>query len=168
MAKWVIRATSTLRGYGTSKQAELLAMLNNDPKVHKHINEILNDMMREGDYIPMNMSEFPSRNAGDYPGRLRDSVLITENGITWRTPYARYVWGGIRYHTIRPMFKGKTLIGFRSYSAPNPKGPKALKYSVTNAGPNWVSLAFAGSGRNINNAITNYLKRECKKRGLNQ
>lgn len=162
--------TSTLRRYGTDRQSKLLAMLNDD-SVHERINEIINEKMREGDYIPMNMGEFASRNPNDYPGRLRDSASVTKDGITWRVPYAHYVWAGSVYGPNIPIHaKGdtKTVIGFYS-----PKGEKktptgeVMNYTTPGSGPRWVDLAFSGSGRIINNAVTNFLKKECKARGLN-
>lgn len=162
--------TSTLRRYGTDRQSELLALLNDD-SVHEQINEIINEKMREGDYIPLNMSEFASRNQGDYPGRLRNSASVTKEGITWRTPYAHYVWAGNVYGPnipIHPKGDKDTVIGFYS-----PKGKtktptgNAMTYSTPGSGPRWVDLAFSGSGRIINQAVTNFLKKECRARGLN-
>lgn len=165
-------STTSIRRYGTSKQDELLAMLN-DPSVHIRLNEILIEKMNEGDYVPFNFSDYIIHTPGDYPGRLRQSAKATENGITWRTPYARYVWGGEVYGKNYPIFaKGDTKrehpIGFYSKRGvtKTPTG-EPMNYTVDNAGPRWIDRAFAESGRVINNAITNQLKKECRKRRLN-
>ena len=180
MAELTIKSVS-LRRYGTDRQSELLAMLN-DSHVQEHVNEIINEKLRELDYIPINMSDYKIWNEKDYPGRLRDSVKIGPKQITWSTPYAHYVWTGSVYGPNIPIFaKGanrKRDENGRSADEPigfySPKGstkvPKDQKmnYSLGSDKSRWVEKGFKESGRIINQAITNYLKKECRKRGLNK
>lgn len=173
MAQLTIKSVS-LRKYGTDRQSELLAMLN-DPEVQENVNEIINEKLRELDYIPINMSDYKIWNAGDYPGRLRYSVKIGPKQITWATPYAHYVWTGAVYGPNIPIFapgadrKNDDPIGFYSPkgSTKVPKDQK-MNYSLGSDKSLWVDKGFKESGRIINQAITNYLKKECRKRGLNR
>ena len=157
----------TLGNYQTELQQKLLGVLD-DNSVHTEINQIIADMVKP--YVPKDSGKFPSRNPADYPGRLRESASVTANGITWRTPYAHYVYRGELYEPnipIHPKGDPKTILGFYS-----PKGEtkhptgKSLAYSTDGTGPHWFELMLMQERRRMNVRITNYLKAECKRRGL--
>ena len=166
---WFTLTTSTLKKYGTGLQGDLFERLRTvltDDEIRTNINKIINDIMRERDHIPLDMSEYQSSNRDDYPGRLRDSALVDKEGIKWRTPYAHYVWSGNVYGPNIPVFAKGTSQIIRFVS---PKGVKkhpmgySMNYSLPTTGARWVDIAFSQSGRIINNAVTNYLKKECKR-----
>lgn len=155
MAQFTL-TTSGLKRYGTGLQGDLVsrltAVLTND-EIRTNINKIINEKMRERDHIPIDT------------GDLRNSALVNKQGITWRTPYAHYVWAGKVYKPNIPVFSKGVLVRFVS-----PKGKKKyqsdqpMEYSIgETTGPRWVDIAFEQSGRIINNAVTNYLKKECRR-----
>ncbi len=161
---WVHLTSPYLEHYMTDLQLDILGTLK-DPSVRENVNQIIADMCE--DYVPMDSGEFSSRNTSDYPGRLRDSVRVTANEITWRTPYANYVWVGQLYRPNIPIHeKGNphTIIGFYS-----PKGQSKyatgipLRYSTAGTGKRWFNLMLAQKRRSMSAKITHYLKRELKR-----
>ena len=160
MAQFTL-TTSALKKYGTGLQGDLVTrlstVLTND-EIRTNINKIINEKMRERDHIPIDM------------GNLRNSALVNKQGITWRTPYAHYVWAGKVYGPNIPVFAEGTTQVIRFVS---PKGKKKhptgaqMQYSIgATTGPRWVDIAFEQSGRIINNAVTNYLKKECRRHNV--
>lgn len=157
----------TLGNYQTALQTKLLSLLDDD-SVRKGMNEEIAKVIEP--YVPKESGGIPSRNAGDYPGRLRESVLVTADAITWRTPYAHYVYAGEKYAVNYPIHdKGNPKgppIAF--YSSPAPKIPTgiSLSYTTGGTGPHWLDLMLMTQRRTMNIRVTNYLKAECKRRGL--
>lgn len=159
---WVdLRVTDWNR---TKLQLSMMSLIN-DPSVRIGINNIISDLMIP--YVPLDSGAFQSRNAGDYPGRLRNSVKATFEGLEWRTPYAEYVYYGEIYRPNIPIHaKGsKELVGFYSPPSKFPTG-EAMSYSTPGTGKFWYQLFMAQQKQRVNINVTNYLKAECKRRGL--
>lgn len=166
---WISVSTSSFAKYRTKLQVDLIKKIK-DPSVMETVNDTIYNHYYAGlkHYVPMNSSRFLSRNDGDAPGRLRNSVEITANGIKWRTPYAHYVWEGAVYGPNIPIHaKGnsKQIVGFYSIpgSTKSPTG-KRMKYSTPGTishwtGANGVDEIFSGGkGRVLQNAITKIFK----------
>ena len=156
----------TLGNYQTPLQQKLLSLIDDD-SVREGINQKIAEIVQP--YVPYN-SGVPSRNAGDSPGRLRQSVRVTADEIIWATPYAHYVYHGEKYDFNRPIHakgdpKGQPIA---YYSSPAPKTPTGipLSYSTPGTGKHWFELMLMQQRRTMNIRITNYLKQECKRRGL--
>lgn len=163
---WVT-LTNPSKNYITNLQRELLNMCNDD-KVLTGINQIIADITTP--YVPMDNGEFHSSVETDYPGRLRDSVQVGPKEIRWTTQYAHYVYRGDTYGPnipIHPKGDPHTIIGFYSPKGETkyPTGAR-LNYTTANTGSLWFNTMIEQQRRTMSLRITNYLKRECKKRGL--
>lgn len=150
--------------FRTKKQEKLLKMLNDD-NIRANVNlRIKNDINR---FVPKKT------------GRLRNSAHVTPDAIIWSTPYAHYQYMGEVYGPNRPIIRQKTIVGW--YSTPGvPKTPTGRELGVPGY---WMGWRFGYTTRGThhhwdkyftyylkmrtNQKITRYLKKECKRRGLN-
>ena len=158
--------------FRTDKQKALLAMLN-DKSVQKESNKILKDYINA--FVPKES------------GALRRSAIVTHETISWGRglPYAHYQYEGEIYGPNYPIIKGGRIVGW--YSKPGvPKHPTGRKMGPYTKGNEWLGYPFGYSEpgtshhwdeefnkslrwkAQANKEITRYLKKECKKRGLNK
>lgn len=157
--------TIDVERFRTKKQQKLLAMLNDD-NVRANINlRIKNDINK---YVPKKS------------GKLRKSARVTPDSITWSTPYARYQYYGEVYGPNHPIMHRGVIVGW--YSTPGmaktPTGRelgvpgywKGWRFGYTTHGTHhhWDEYFQMYVKMKTNQKITRYLKRECKRRGLNK
>lgn len=157
----------------TDKQRELMKMLN-DRRVRKEANTILKDYINW--FVPKQS------------GALRRSAVVTDETISWghNLAYGIYQYEGQIYGKNYPIIKGGRIVGW--YSKPGvkkyPTGRMIQSYKGKSS--EFMGWPFGynepGSGHHwdqrfnknrmwkarANRDITLYLKRECKKRGLNK
>ena len=151
--------------FRTTKQEKLLDMLDDD-NVRSNINLRIKNAINR--YVPKKS------------GRLRRSAYVTPTEIVWSTPYAHYQYMGEVYGPNHPIIRHGTIIGW--YSTPGmTKTPTGRELGVPGY---WMGWRFGYTTRGThhhwdnyfnyfvklktNLKITQYLKRECKQRGLNK
>lgn len=136
-----------------------LELLCNDDETKYGINERLVDIIN--DYVPMDT------------GALRESVDITPDTVSWRTPYAHYQFAGWVYG---PNFRVLTENG-TEWRSPRkdsgiekrPTGKRLgwyMGYTTEGTGPDWVNEMWRHERRRANVIITNYLKQRAKELDL--
>ena len=149
----------------TRKQQELLDMLS-DKSVKLEINKRIANALNF--FVPMQS------------GALRESVHVGPDIISWGRglPYARYQYEGEVYGPNRPITSGKRIVGW--YTKPGTeKYPTGRELGVRGEWKGWIfgyttpytqhhwTDAYEYQVKNqTNQEITQYLKRECKARGL--
>ncbi len=163
----------------TGRQLELIAMLQ-DKSVLKQINTFIKDGVNE--FVPMQS------------GALRRSAIVTHKSITWgrKLKYARYQYYGEIYG---PNYPGAIngVPAWKSGKSKHPtgrmmgdftgtlnlrprwqkgevtvKGTLPYKFGYTTSGTrhHWNELFKYRAKMKVNQEVTRYLKRECKRRGL--
>lgn len=164
--------------YRTKKQKELVRMLRYDSKIRTQINMYIEKAIRP--YVPMS--------AEKKSVHLRNSAIVTERGIRWGSglPYARYQFMGQVYGPNFPIKVGEgenvAIIGWRSRKGQHkhPTGrelgvPGSLLgwtfgYTTPGTRHHWTRAytdPYSPVKRKTNLEITNYLKKQCRARGLN-
>lgn len=138
-----------------SKKINQLLKLLNDPEVRRNANQFIADALTP--YVPMQS------------GKLRRSVYVGPRVISWGRglPYARYQFNGEKYGPSIPITKNGEVVGY--FSRPGvPKEPTGEMMGVTtpNTMHHWTDAYQRQVKAETNRRITNYLKRECKARGL--
>lgn len=167
--------------FRTKKQQQLIAMLN-DKSVQKYANTIIKDAINE--FVPIKT------------GALRRSAIVTHKSISWGRglKYARYQYGGEIYgpnlpgaingspawRSRRGMTKhptGRMMGDFTGIINLKPRWQKGepkvngllpYKFGYTKQGTHhhWDQYFTYQPKMKANLEITQYLKRECKARGL--
>lgn len=139
-----------------SKRINQLLKMLNDSTVRRNVNQKIADAITP--YVPMQS------------GKLRRSVYVGPQIISWGRglPYARYQFNGEKYEPSIPITRNGEVIGYFSRSDV-PKRPTGEMMGVTTPGTmhHWTDAYQGQLKAEINRQITNYLKRECKARGLN-
>ena len=121
-------------------------------------------------------------------GNLRDSMIVTERGITWGRglPYTHYQYEGIVYGVnkakIRGEGEGAHIVGWysikgvrkqptnRMLGTPGELMGWKFGYTDPKSRSHWTRVytdAYSPVRREVNLKITKYLKDVCRARGLN-
>ena len=153
--------------FRTKKQQALLKMLN-DRQVQIEVNTRIKDAINP--FVPMKS------------GALRKSAKVYTKLITWGEglDYGRYQYGGEVYGPNIPITRGGNIVGW--YSKPgqrkHPTGRelgvpgywKGWRFGYTTPGTHhhWDRYFRYFPKMKANLEITRYLKKECKRRGLNK
>ena len=149
----------------TDLQQKLLNLIGNS-EVKRGVNQIIGE--RANKYVPMKS------------GALRSSMHVTPTKITWGEglDYAHYQYNGVVYARNIPISSLGTIIGW--YSKPGvskvptdrelgvPGEWKGWTFGYTTPGTehHWIDGMMRNERRAMMNQITNYLKREAKRRNI--
>lgn len=141
-----------------------LKKLLDDSEIRITINQIIGDAINQ--YVPSNT------------GTLRQSMTVYPDRVTWGEgiEYARYQYNGEVYGRNIPITKGGVVVGWFSRGPRYPTGRelgvpgewKGWTFGYTTQGTqhHWLDAYRGQVKSNTNRYITNFLKRECKARGL--
>ena len=161
-------------GWRTAFQERTIGTMN-DPKVRKHINEIIAEEIEP--YVPLggNDAEREALDPDPHPGYLREHVKKGPVLIKWTAPYARYQYYGQVYgpYYWRPILR-KANGSFDTHGPwywRSPKGigtkypiGKMLTYHTPGTGAFWYQLMMNQKGRHVNQRISGYLVAEMRRR----
>ena len=157
----------TLDKFRTKKQQALLKMLN-DEDVLVNVNTRIKDAINK--FVPKKS------------GALRESAVVTKDSITWGKglKYAHYQYMGEVYGPNYPIMNNGKIVGWYSKRgvAKSPTGRelgrpgywKGWRFGYTTRGTHhhWDQYFRYLPKLKTNIEITRYLKKECKRRGLNK
>lgn len=159
--------TITLDRFRTKRQRELLEMLKDD-NVLVNVNTRIKDAVNK--FVPKKS------------GALRRSAKVEPDAIIWGNglPYARYQYGGEVYGPNYPIIRSGRIVGWYSKRGMT-KHPTGRELGIPGYWMGW-RFGYTTKGTHhhwdqyfrylpklkTNLEITQYLKRECRRRGLNK
>ena len=154
--------------FHTRKMDQLLDLLH-DKSIRSEVNLMIGNAIN--DYVPMKT------------GALKRSLRAYPEYISWGTGLRKdrveYQYTGIVYKKNYPIMKNKVIVGWYSkgdrYPSTEMLGEKqgqtykgwTFGYSTPGTQSQWLEVYHGTLKSQTNLAITRFLKRKCKNRGLN-